>query len=208
MSTIRKSSLIVKTGKLFSSSKRSKKRGGSPKSAKEVRSALFIMIKLKRGIRISLPHSGLQRLFKVLSVQTTNLVLLTRVRMTERSWCIKVSKTPILAVHRVPLIIFIRTTSISYLLVSHRHQAKMEVAAAEMLLSMKWWCKETFRCFNNNSKYCSPRSSLSSCKNSIFKITWYNLCLCHSSLVSNNLRWFIRQQAILLEVTELLLWIN
>ena len=207
MSTIRKSSLIVKMEKLFSSSKRSKKRGGSPKSAKEVRSALFIMIKLKREIQICVSRSNLQLLFKLSLTPRACLVSVTRVRMTEHSWCIKVTKTPILAVHRVPLIIFIRTITISYRLVSHRHQAKMEVAAAEMLLSTKWWCKETFRCFNNNSKYCSPRSSLSSCKNSIFKITWYNLCLCHSSLVSN-LRWFIRQQAILLEVTELLLWIN
>ena len=119
----------------------------------------------------------------------------------EDLWCTKVIKTPILVVLRVLWIIF---RSISYLLVSLQHQAKMEVVAVETLPSTKWWCKETFRCCNNSSKSCFPLSFRFNCRISHFKTTLSIRFHLMTNLVSNSLLWFSQAASSL----GMLAWIN
>ena len=199
MYTIRRVNSRIHRMKSFSS-KRCKRQGGSLKSAREGRNALFIMIKLKRGILISVRRSDLQLLLKLSWTPKISFVLVTKAQTMEDLWCIKVIKTPILVVLRVLWIIF---RSISYLLVSLQHQVKMEVVAVETLLSTKWWCKETFRCCNNNSKSCFPRSFRFNCRISHFKITLSIHCHLMTNLVSS-LLWF-SQAALSLGIMA---WIN
>ena len=162
-------------------------RGGSLRSAREGRSALFIMIKLKREIQISVSRSNLHLLFKLSLMPRASLVSVTRVRMMEALWCTKVIKTPISVVLRVLWTIFRSLITINYLWVSLQHQVKMEVVAVETLLSTKWWCKEIFRCFNNSSKSCFLRSFRFNCRISIFKTTTLLISfLLITKLVSNS----------------------
>jgi hypothetical protein len=180
MYTIRRVNSRIYRMKSFNS-KWCKRQGGSLKSAREGRSALFIMIKLKRGILISVRRSDLQLLLKLSWAPR-----ITKAQTMEDLWCIKVIKTPILVFLRVLWIIF---RSTSYLLVSLQHQVKMEVVGVGTLLSTKWWCKETFRCCNNNSKSCFPRSFRFNCRISHFKITLSIHCHLLTNLVSS-LLWF------------------
>lgn len=163
-------------------------RGGSLRSAREGRSALFIMIKLKREILIKVLHSDLPLLFKLSLTPRASLVSVTRVQTMEDLWCTKVIITLISVVLRVLWTIFRSLITINYLLVSLQHLVKMEVVVAEMQLSIKWWCKEIFRCCNNSSKYCFPHSFQLNCRISIFKTTALLISfLLITKLVTNNL---------------------
>lgn len=129
------------------------------------------MIKLKREIQISVRRSDLPLLCKLSLTPKASLVMVTKVQMMEAIWFIRVIRTHNLAVLRVLCTIFKSLITINYLLVSLRHQAKMEVVAVETLLLMKWWCKEISRCCNNSSKSCFRHFSRFNYRISIFRTT-------------------------------------
>ena len=127
------------------------------RSAKGVKSALFITTILKKGIltRASpLAHLHLHNLF--LTHSLNKKISLTKVWTKEASWCIKVKTCLIIS---DPIALSKICSIIIYLSESFQPQVKMEVVGAEMLQSTKWWCKEIYRCFSNSSKYCFPNSS-------------------------------------------------
>jgi hypothetical protein len=79
MYTIRKVSLMHRL-RIFSNRQYI---GGSPKNAREEISALFIMIKLKREIQISVRRSDLPLLCKLSLTPKASLVMVTKVQMME-----------------------------------------------------------------------------------------------------------------------------
>jgi hypothetical protein len=78
MYTIRRGNSLMQRMRKLSSSRWC--RGGSLRSAREGRSALFIMIKLKREILIKVLHSDHPLLFKLSLTPRVSLVSVTRVQ--------------------------------------------------------------------------------------------------------------------------------
>lgn len=137
------------------------------------------MIKIKREILINSAHRSVhQHQLIPLIIVLETMIMLFVLKARVPSWCIRVILTPFIVrtVH-VKTLILLR-------LVFFLLQVRMEVVGEEMPLSMNWWCKVTFKSFNNNS---SPHSSPFNYRIKLSKAILWTSSLSNSVSNNNNL---------------------